>query len=91
MKCKQKIHRGWQEKERARLMGIGNLPSVIGKYQYIYSSDKGKISLIELPNYFQDKKNLWEIYCLEGMLFEDIERFDSKEDAEVRIKDVLEQ
>jgi hypothetical protein len=58
---------------------------------YIYESDKGdkKISLVELPNYFLDTKTLWEIYCLKGQIFQDIERFSSKEEAEERIKELL--
>jgi hypothetical protein len=64
-------------------------PSILGKYQYIYESEKGSISLVELPNYFMDSITLWEIYSLEGNLFEDIERFNSKEEAEERINELL--
>lgn len=60
-----------------------------GEFQYIYSSDKGKISLVELPDYFRDGETLWETYCLEGNLFEDIDRFGTKEEAEVKIKELL--
>ena len=55
-----------------------SLKPPVGEYQYIYSTTKGKISLIELPNYFRDGITLFEIYCLEGELFEDIERFKSR-------------
>ena len=71
----QRIHPGWHK----------TIPEIIGKHQYIYSSDKGKISLVLLPNYFHDEIDLWEIYSLEGELFEDVERFESKEEAEERI------
>ena len=52
-----------------------------GKYQHICTSEKGKISIVELLDYFMDGKNLWEIYCLEGNLFTDVERFDTLDDA----------
>lgn len=86
----KRIHQGWHELDTARKKGLSlNIPSVVGKYQYIYTTKKGKISLIELPNYFLDGIDLWEIYSLEGELFEDVERFKSKEQVEVRIKELL--
>lgn len=85
MKVDKRIHNGWTELEE-----VGNIiPHIFGKYQYIYSSDKGKISLVELKNYYRDGKDLWEIYSLEGELFEDVDRFSSKEEAEVEIKKLL--
>jgi hypothetical protein len=63
--------------------------SVIGRKQYFYTSLKGKISLIFLPNYFMDGVDWWEIYALEGDLIEDIERFKSKKGAEKRINELL--
>ena len=55
---------------------------IIGKYQYIFTNEKGQeISLVELPNYFRDGVTFWEIYCLEGDLFEDIERFGTFDEA----------
>ena len=66
---------------------------IIGKYQYIYSKDSRKISLVELPDYFGDGKTLWEICDLAKLSKEDtdaeIERFDTKEDAEQRIEEIL--
>ncbi len=63
---------------------------IIGEFQYLYRSTKGEISLIELPNYFHNGITLWEIYQIGGhSLFEDIERYDSKEEAEVRIEELL--
>ncbi len=55
--------------------------SIIGSTQFIYSSKKGEISLISLPNYNLDGTTVWEIYCLKGGIFEDIERFDTQEQA----------
>ena len=62
---------------------------LVGRWQWIYESEKGKISLIELPNYFRDGATLWETYSLEGDLFEEIERFGSQEEAEKRIYEIL--
>jgi hypothetical protein len=87
MKIEKRIHQVYKEWQRARDAGI-NFPQLIGKWQYIYSSDTGKISLIELKDYLylKDGFAIWEIYCLEGNLFEDVERFGSKDDAEIKIK-----
>ena len=61
-----------------------------------YYSDKGMISLINLvksfdSNYLQKiyEKYPYEIYCLDGNLLEDVERFSSIELAEKRIKELL--
>jgi hypothetical protein len=63
---------------------------MVGEFQYVYSSKKGAISMVEFLNYFNDGKNFWEIYCLEGNLFEDVERFPTKEKAIGRITKLLE-
>lgn len=65
------------------------IPVYLGKYQYIYKNKKGKISLIEFSNLLQDGKTMWEIYCIEGGLFEDVERFKTKKEAEKRIRELL--
>lgn len=65
------------------------IPKGISKYGYQkwhYMTYDGKISLISpsiVSMYF------WEIQCLEGNLLEDIERFDTKKDAENRIKEIF--
>ena len=51
-----------------------------------YKNDKGEISLI-YPSWVS--MDLYEIYCIEGDLFEDIERFDTLEEAEARISELL--
>jgi hypothetical protein len=85
-----RIHKGYVEWEEAKERGI-DIPQMFGKYQHIFSSEKGVISLILLKNYsLFDKQDFWEIYCLEGNLFEDTERFDTKEEAIKRIKEFLE-
>lgn len=84
MKCEKREHPIYKELKNAE-----SAFKFVGRWQYIYSSEKGKISLIYLPNYLRDGINLWEIYCLEGDLFDDIERFKSKSEAEKRIKEML--
>lgn len=49
--------------------------------QIIYKNDIGEISLIEINNRYKDGFN-YEVYCLEGNLFEDIDRFETLEKAE---------
>lgn len=89
MKCETKIHKGYSEFERARKEGHG-IKQLFGKHQYIFSSDKGKISLVYLMDPFMDDENYWEIYSLEGNLFEDVERFKSRILAEKRVAEILE-
>lgn len=60
-----------------------------GKWQYIYTSPKGKISCVRFLNYFHEGDNFWEIYSLEGGLFEDVERFRTKSEAERQIEKYL--
>jgi hypothetical protein len=86
MKTEKSTHPMWLEAGKIR----EKVDVPIGNWRYILSSHKGKISLISLPNYFMDGKTLWEIYCLSGNLFEDVERFDTKEEAEKRIEELLE-
>lgn len=52
----------------------------------IYSTDKGRISLLSpcKATFYN-----FEIYCLEGYLFDDIERYNTLEKAEARIKELL--
>lgn len=51
-----------------------------------YSSESGVISLLE-PCRATD--NCYEIYCLKGSLFDGIERYDTLEEVECRIKKLL--
>ena len=80
----KRIHPVYEE-----LREMKTIRPIIGKYQYIYSTEKGKISLIVLPDYFHDGIDLWEIYVLEGKFFDDVERFGTKEEAVKRIKSLL--
>ena len=62
--------------------------SLAEKCQYIYSSDIGEISLVKIESIFLDS-DCWEIYCLEGDLFDDDYRFETKKEAEIEIAKFL--
>lgn len=79
----------WKEVSKINKETSLHLDNVIGKYHYIYSDKKRIISLIELPNYFHENVTLWEIFSIKGKLFEDIERFHSKKEAEARIAQIF--
>jgi len=80
MKIEKKIHNRWKN-----IIKIKGVAPLIGKYQYIYSNDKGQeISLIDFRI-----KNCWEIYCLKGDLFIDNYEFKTKKEAEEKIINLL--
>jgi hypothetical protein len=51
-----------------------------------YSTNKGEISLV---GPCMATMQLFEIFCIEGDLFDDVERYDTKEEAVNRIKELL--
>lgn len=51
-----------------------------------YETEKGKISMLTPC---RCTMNLYEIYCLEGSLFNDVERYDTLEEVENRINELL--
>ncbi len=59
--------------------------SPVGTNQLLASSSKGKISIIRGMTSF----GLYEIYCLDGDLFEDIERYPDVKSAGERICELL--
>lgn len=63
----------------------GFLGSMIGESNR-YSSKKGLISMV---GPCLATMETYEIYCLEGNLFDDIERYDTLEEAETRIHELL--
>lgn len=89
------IHRVWLEWQEFVVKKVGHpfrdREPIIGKYQYIVTNreNHNAISVVELPNYLMDGITLWEIYCLEGNLFEDIERFRTLEEAIEKSKKYL--
>jgi len=87
MKVKKMQHKGYKEFLDAKKRGI-KINQYFGQWQYIFSEKKNKISLVRLFHPFTEHW-FWEIYCLEGDLFEDVERFITKKKAEIRIKEIL--
>lgn len=87
---RRKIHQGWIEWERMPKPMKRKLRQMFGKYQYIYSSNKGEIDLILLKGLWGlgDKQDFWEIYS-NDTLFQDTKRFDTKKQAEKEIKELL--
>ena len=52
-----------------------------------YKTDKGIISMLTPC---RATMGTYEIYCIEGDLFEDVERYDTLEEVEARINELLE-
>jgi hypothetical protein len=73
------IYRLWGDEDAAPF------PDGFGEFQYTYSKDDKRISLLEVEGLNWN----WEIYSLNGDVFDDIEKFDSMEEAEPRIKELL--
>lgn len=97
MKVTKREHRIYKEYQAIPAKFQSTLPKLVGQWQYLYESDDGKkeISLVELFGHiFTDINDrttpMWEIMSLEGELFDDVERYKTKELAEVRIKELLE-
>ena len=84
---KRVIHQGYKEFELLRRDRLP-LKQMFGKYQYMYSSGIGEISLICLKNYVGNG-DVWEAYCLEGNLFDDVERFETKKKADTWCRNLL--
>ena len=98
IKVTKMIHPMWENHQDAlkkipeykKLMVKSYPMGIIGKWKVDYESKKGKISLINFPQDFKHKKLVWEIYAYENeKLFSDVERFDSKKEAEKRIEELL--
>ena len=93
MKMQKIQHQVWNE--RAHEI-VGHL--IVGQWQYIYSSEKGQISLVQLYGYSPKtlspslnwKESCWEILCQKGGHFDDVMRFATKKEAERKIGKYLE-
>lgn len=59
---------------------------IVGQCQYFYENEKTRIRLIELPDFLHDGVDFWEI-CGGGLT--DCERFLTKQEAEKRIRELL--
>jgi hypothetical protein len=89
------IYREWKKAGELSYPLELSFPCPIGKWQYFYSSKKGVVSLIKLQNHLYksetlNKMDIWEIYSVKGNLFDGVECFYSKKQAEERIKELLE-
>ena len=90
MKIDKITHRGFVEFLKAKASG-NEITQIFGEFQYIFETRKGRISLVELKDGLMDDSWYWEIMELSKKnLFEDVEKFQSKELAEIRIKELLE-
>lgn len=94
MEVERRIHNGWEEWEKIPLKTkekfSWGVDGWVKKYQYIYTKDKNKISLVKLKVGLMTSDSwMWEIYCLEGNLFEDVRRFTTKKQASDEIKELL--
>lgn len=69
----------------ANSLSTKTIPNLVGD-SHRYKNDRGEISLLH-PCYAS--MELYEIFCINGYLFEDIERYDTLEEAEERIHSLL--
>ena len=83
MKVQKIIHKMWKAYQDYPIIRKLNLPCDFGKYQYIYSSKKGKISLVKFRGAFGWR---WEI-CGGGLQGD--EGFKTKKNAVIKIKKLL--
>ena len=90
MKTEKRIHKIYEEYLEAKKKSL-NFPLIVGKYQYIFSNSNGEISMINELRGYNNSPDFWEIYCLKGNLFEDTERFSTKEKAIKRVKEYLDE
>jgi len=91
MKQEHQIWLEWNRMDnRFKIDGLFQYP-LLSKWQYIYyvSYQTDEISLVHFRHDLYDPYH-WEILCLKGDLFEDVERFKSKQEAEIKIKKYLE-
>lgn len=81
-------HPSWMNEQDAKKYGIGQ---AVGRWQFLHRKGEIEISLIELKMGFPTDKT-WEIYQNKGtpQLFEDVERFESKREAQQRIYELME-
>ena len=86
MEIEKRKHAGYDEFERAVKKGV-KIKQYFGKYQYIYTHKDIEISLVKLGDWYRGEN--WEIYCLKGNLFEDVERFRLKRQAVKEIEDKI--
>ncbi|MBE3128964.1 MAG: hypothetical protein IMZ60_04720 [Actinobacteria bacterium] len=93
--CEKRVHEGWIEQKKMQKIykkKTGFISSLFGKWQYVYKSEKGRISLIRISisdyEKMEKRRWVWEIWSQEK-LFPDVRRFKTKKEAEKVIKEYL--
>lgn len=92
IRVSEREHPGFTEYRKAKDRGSwpNSVPVIFGETQWFYESPKGIIDLVLLPNYLRDGHDRWEIMCQKGNLFDDVEAYPTKEEAEARVRELLE-
>ena len=101
----KKLHLGWIEyqqmlkkhKKEVFFYNSRNHPmGYFGKWQYLFTSSRGTISLIQLFDYNRVGEHIFEIYCMdkEGETpakkeLNEVERFNNRKDAVNKIIEIL--
>lgn len=88
MKIEKRIHNGYAEWEKTPSTWKIINKSMFGKYQYICSSKKGRVSIISFSDRITDGKWKWEMYGFENM-FSDVERFNTLDEAKAKAMEYL--
>ena len=79
----KRIHPAWIEwKKIGKKYELDK--DLVGKWQYIYTSDKGEVSLIQIVTDLTHKNMKWEIYYKNI-----VRRFKTKAEAEIKIRSML--
>lgn len=86
-------HNGYTEFKRAEIEARKRkiklpIKQYFGQFQYLFCANRKVVSLVQLWDIFNECW-FWEIYCLKGKLFDDVERFATIEDAQKRIWELL--
>jgi hypothetical protein len=98
IKCVERIHNGFTEWKRANEEMSKKVPHVVGEpwleqqfghTQWLFSSEKGEISMIHVRAILLSGSRDWkgqdpfcfEIHCQRGDLFEDVIRFRTRKEA----------
>ena len=84
MKIEVRKHKGYEDFEKIKKGS--DMSQLFGKFQYIFTKNKKEIDLILIKTYRDNFE--WEIYSNEK-IFEDVERFQTKEEAFKKICDYL--
>jgi hypothetical protein len=92
IRSEKKLHKVWVERHAARKKGV-KIRRLVGKWQYIYTSTKGTVSLIQTipPGLDFKGKMIWELGVApktkDGEWL--IERYPTKTKAYERVRELL--